>query len=63
MDGGISMKPENIERAKQSTKVNEQFASRSDEHPEKRDYRHANMKQEFRRGVIDYAKHMPWMEN
>ncbi|QHJ82981.1 MAG: hypothetical protein [Bacteriophage sp.] len=56
------MKQENIERAKESTKVNEQFASRSDDRPEKRDYRHANMKQEFRSGVIDYAKHMRWME-
>ncbi|GIC70602.1 hypothetical protein [Fructobacillus tropaeoli] len=45
----------------QATAVNKQFATVTDERPEKHDYRHANMRDGFRNGAINYGKHMRWM--
>lgn len=60
---GYEPKSEKIkQRVNQSTDINNQFVKRTASDPNKTDYRHANMKQEFRRGAIDYAKHMRWME-
>lgn len=51
-----------VKHEQEATAVNKQFAKWTDEQPDKRDYRHTNMKQEFRRGAIDYGKHMRWMD-
>lgn len=51
-----------VKHEQEATAVNKQFAKWTDEQPEKRDYRHTNMKQEFRRGAIDYGKHMRWID-
>lgn len=50
------------ERTRQATDVNKQFAIWTDDEPEKHDYRHANMKAGFRNGVINYHKHMRWLD-
>ncbi|CAK1224244.1 unnamed protein product [Fructobacillus evanidus] len=46
----------------QATAVNKQFAIVTDEQPDKREYRHANMRAGFRYGAINYGKHMRWMD-
>ncbi|GAO99845.1 hypothetical protein [Fructobacillus ficulneus] len=59
----MESKNERIKRHKQqATEVNEHFASRTDEHPEKHNYRHANMRAGFRFGAINYGKHMKWID-
>ncbi|WP_338346464.1 hypothetical protein [Fructobacillus cardui] len=45
----------------QATAVNKQFATVTDERPDKHDYRHANMRAGFRNGAINYYKHMRWL--
>ncbi|CAK1228680.1 hypothetical protein [Fructobacillus tropaeoli] len=46
----------------QTTDVNKQFITVTDERPEKHDYRHANMRAGFRYGAINYGKHMRWID-
>ncbi|CAK1244841.1 unnamed protein product [Fructobacillus evanidus] len=46
----------------QATSVNKQFATVTDERPDKHDYRHANMRAGFRNGAINYHKHMRWLD-
>jgi hypothetical protein len=46
----------------QATAVNNQFATVNDEQPDKHEYRHANMRAGFRNGVINYGKHMKWID-
>lgn len=59
----METKKERIKRHKQqATEVNAQFASRTDEYPERHNYRHANMRAGFRFGAINYGKHMKWMD-
>lgn len=56
-------KEERMMRHKQeATETNNQFVVKDVDHPEKRDYRHNNMKQEFRYGAINYHKHMGWLD-
>lgn len=45
-----------------ATAVNKHFATVTDERPDKHDYRHANMRAGFRYGVINYHKHMRWLD-
>ncbi|CAK1235232.1 unnamed protein product [Fructobacillus cardui] len=47
---------------KQATKVNNQFATITDDQPDKHEYRHANMRAGFRYGAINYHKHMRWLD-
>lgn len=46
----------------QATAVNNQFATVNDEQPGKHEYRHANMRAGFRKGAINYGKHMGWLD-
>ena len=55
-------KEERMMRHKQeATVTNNQFVVNDVDHPEKREYRHANMRAEFSNGAIDYSSHMDWL--